>query len=253
MLIHYLETDKEHLVHYHYPFTILDHLSHLILCHFSSSVEVVLLTIPCTPCYLFLFPQTFFLYLSLSLFLTGYQACTMNFLLLALRTTWVWPPFATIRAPSYSILWESYQSQRFFRYNAASQPWIGWWLASFHYRLASQLWQNLKMKEWEKGGTFSMHRWDEKCTWSNHMWDFSISLRLLWKQIWEKQNSSMWPELNCLRAGSSSSILWMEWWRIRFCGRREFIDKINNYQVSGFVKGKRYSCASACVLCCPRM
>ena len=78
-------------------------------------------------------------------------------------------------------------------------------------------------EKWEKVGTCNMHRWNEKCTWSDHVWDFSINLRLLQKQAWEKQNSSMWPELNCLRAGSSSRILWMRWWRIRFCESREFL------------------------------
>jgi hypothetical protein len=70
-----------------------------------------------------------------------------------------------------------------------------------------------------------MHRWDEKCTWSNHVWDLSINFRLLQKQVWEKQNSSMWPEQNCLMAGSSNQILWMSWWRIRFCESREFLTK----------------------------
>lgn len=136
-----------------------------ILCYSSSSVEVVL---PSTPCYLFLFPQAIFFSLCLfSLILTGYQACTMNSWPLACRMTWAWPPFAIIHAPSYSTLCESCHSQRFFRYNIAfsmlswiaqvqycslileldgsciillSQPWIGWWLARIHYRIASQLW-----------------------------------------------------------------------------------------------------------------
>ena len=73
-----------HIIHsYHYFFIFPDHFSHLILCRSSSSVEVVLPSVPHTPCYLFLFPQAIFFSLCLS-FSYSYRLSSLYNELLAL-------------------------------------------------------------------------------------------------------------------------------------------------------------------------